>query len=87
MSTLAKIQQLMQQRLGLTEDQLRPAQSLEEIGIDSLAIVEFMFDLEDEFGVRLTDERTPVKTVQDIADMIDRALSQAATPTPPPPSA
>lgn len=80
MSTLVKIQQLMQQRLGLTEEQLRPEQGLEEIGIDSLAVVEFMFDLEDEFGVRLTDERTPVKTIQDIADMIDRALSQADKP-------
>lgn len=76
MSTLVKIQQLMGERLGLTEEQLHPGQSLEEIGIDSLAIVEFMFDLEDEFAVRLTDERTPVKTVQDIADIIDRALSQ-----------
>jgi len=84
MSTLVKIQQLMQQRLGLSEDQLRPEQGLEEIGIDSLAIVEFMFDLEDEFGIRLTDERTPVKTVQDIADIIDRALSQPDPLTPPP---
>ncbi len=82
MSTLVKIQQLMQQRLGLAEDQLKPGQELEEIGIDSLSVVEFMFDLEDEFGIRLTDERTPVKTVQDIADIIDRALAQADRPTP-----
>ena len=83
MSTLVKIQQLMGERLGLTEEQLHPGQSLEEIGIDSLAIVEFMFDLEDEFAVRLTDERTPVKTVQDIADIIDRALSQPDKLDPP----
>jgi acyl carrier protein len=83
MSTLVKIQQLMGERLGLSEAQLRPEQGLEEIGIDSLAIVEFMFDLEDEFGVRLTDERTPVSTVQDIADMIDRALSQRDQPQAP----
>ncbi|HUW38907.1 MAG TPA: phosphopantetheine-binding protein [Rhodocyclaceae bacterium] len=75
MSTLEKIQQLMRERLGLAEEQVQPGQSLEAIGIDSLAIVEFMFDLEDEFGVRLTDERTPVSSVQDIADIIDRALA------------
>jgi len=74
-STLEKIQQLMRERLGLAEEQVQPGQSLEAIGIDSLAIVEFMFDLEDEFGVRLTDERTPVSSVQDIADIIDRALA------------
>lgn len=77
MSSLTKIQQLMQERLGLTEEQLRPEQGLEEIGIDSLAMVEFMFDLEDAFGVRLTDERIPIKTIQDIADLIDKALAQA----------
>ncbi len=75
MSTLEKIQQLMRDRLGLTEEQVQPGQSLEAIGIDSLAVVEFMFDLEDEFGVRLTDERTPIASVQDIADLIDRALA------------
>lgn len=83
MSTLVTIQQLMQERLGLTEEQLRPEQGLEEIGIDSLAMVEFMFDLEDAFGVRLTDERTPIRTIQDIADLIDQALAaQQASPKP-----
>lgn len=79
MRTLTKIQQLMQERLGLSGEQLRPEQGLEEIGIDSLAMVEFMFDLEDAFGVRLTDERTPIHTIQDIAELIDRALAQAKT--------
>ena len=77
MSTLAKIQQLMQERLGLTEEQLRPEQILEEIGVDSLGLVEFMFDLEDAFGVRLTDERTAINTIRDVADLIDKALAQA----------
>ena len=65
----------MRERLGLSEEQVQPGQSLEAIGIDSLAVVELMFDLEDQFGVRLTDERTPVTNVQDIADVIDRALA------------
>lgn len=50
MSCLTKIQRLMQERIGLTAGQVKPDQKLEEIGIDSLAMVEFMFDLEDEFG-------------------------------------
>ncbi len=71
----------MQERLGLSDEQLRPEQSLEEIGIDSLAMVEFMFDLEDAFGVRLTDERTPINSIQDIANLIDQALAaQQASP-------
>jgi len=81
MSTLVTIQQLMQERLDLSDEQLRPEQSLEEIGIDSLAMVEFMFDLEDAFGVRLTDERTPINCIQDIANLIDQALAaQQASP-------
>lgn len=81
MSTLVTIRQLMQERLGLSDEQLRPEQSLEEIGIDSLAMVEFMFDLEDAFGVRLTDERTPINSIQDIANLIDQALAaQQASP-------
>ena len=70
----------MQERLELSEEKLQPAQRLEEIGIDSLAMVEFMFDLEDAFGVRLTDERTPINTIQDIADLIDKALAAQTLP-------
>ncbi len=78
MSTLTKIQKMMQERLSLTEVQVLPGQSLEAIGIDSLSMVELMFDLEDALGVRLTDERTAINTIQDIADMIDNVIAANA---------
>ncbi len=43
-------------------------------------MVEFMFDLEDAFHVRLTDERTAIDTIQDIADLIDKALAAQSLP-------
>ena len=51
---------------------LDPARSLEELGVDSLTVIEVMFKLEDEFRIRIPEERVPIGNVQDIADLVDR---------------
>jgi len=48
-------------------------------GIDSLTAIEFMFRLEDAFGVSLSDERAELRTVADIAAIVGEALSARGT--------
>ena len=72
---------MIAEELDLPIAQLQPTRPLEELGVDSLSLIEFMFKLEDTFGIKMPDERTPLKTVQDIADLVDR-LSGAASPAP-----
>ena len=74
--TLATIQQVMARELDLAADDLDPVRLLEDLGVDSLGIIELMFTLEDTFGVRMGDERVPIKTVQDIADIVDRLIRE-----------
>ena len=74
MDTLTKIQLMLAKEYGLPLEKLGPEQSLVELGIDSLTTIEFMFKLEDEFSIRLSEERGNLSTVNDIAVIVDVVL-------------
>ncbi|HUN69268.1 MAG TPA: phosphopantetheine-binding protein [Burkholderiales bacterium] len=56
MDTLARIKHLAVKELSLDADKLDPNAPLDQIGMDSLTLIEFMFKVEDEFGVKVSDE-------------------------------
>lgn len=79
MSTLQTIQAMMAEQFELKEEYLTLDAQLETLGLDSLSVIEFMFNLEDRFQIKLSDERVEIKTVQDIANLVDRKLSEPKT--------
>jgi acyl carrier protein len=76
MDTLSRIQSMLSTEYGLPIEQLAPEQPLADLGIDSLTTIEFMFKLEDEFSIRLADERGDLSTVRDIATLVDNVLQR-----------
>ena len=76
MSTLQTIQRMMAEQFDLKEESLTPDAQLEALGLDSLSVIEFMFNLEDEFHVKLPDERVEIKTIQDIANIVERMVAE-----------
>lgn len=76
MSTLQTIQRMMAEQFELKEEVLVPDAQLEALGLDSLSVIEFMFSIEDEFNIKLPDERVEIKTVQNIADIVDRLVAE-----------
>lgn len=75
MSTFQKTQQFLARRFSLDESEITPERSLQSLGIDSLATMELMFDLEDEFGIRLENDREVIETLRDLVTVIDRQLA------------
>lgn len=75
-NTLARIQAVIAEELDNAAADLRPERRLEELGLDSLAVIEIMFRLEEIFDVRMGDERVPIKTIQDIVDNVDILLRE-----------
>ncbi len=65
----------MAENFEMSESELQPDRSLETLGLDSLSVIEFMFVLEDEFKIKLSDERVEIKTVQDIVTLVDRLVA------------
>lgn len=76
MSTLQTIQRMMAEQFELEQEKLTPDADLESLGLDSLSVIEFMFNIEDEFKIKLPDERVELKTIQDIANVVDRLVSE-----------
>lgn len=52
--------------------ELTKESSFKELGIDSLDLVDLVFELEEEIGVEFQDEELlKISTVQDLLDLID----------------
>ncbi len=79
MSSLQTIQRMMAEQFDLKPDDLGPDAQLDGLGLDSLAVIEFMFNLEDELKIKLPDERVELKTIGDIADAVDKVIAEQKT--------
>ena len=67
MDTLGRIRQLAAKEFSINPEGLDPKAPLDTLGIDSLSFIEFMFKVEDEFGVSVSDEE--LKTIKTLADL------------------
>ena len=76
MNTLATVQEMLAEEFELKADQLTSGAKLVDLGIDSLATIEFLFKLEERFKLDLNSDPTPVETVGDIAAEIDRLMAK-----------
>ena len=74
MTTLQTIQQMLANELSLDASALDPTRPLADLGIDSLAVIECMFKLEDQFGISVATNDATARTLQDLADLVDRLL-------------
>lgn len=76
-----KIKSLIAEHFGIEPDKLTPETEIASFGIDSLAMIEFMFQMEEKFKIRMADSRAPLVTVADVIAEIERAVREQQ-PTP-----
>ncbi len=76
MSSLQTIQNMMVKQFDLKPEDLTPEATLESLGLDSLSVIEFTFNLEDELKLTMPDERVELKTLQDVVDLVDKLIAQ-----------
>ena len=76
MSTLAKVQGIVSEQLGVDAEEVKPeANFTDDLGADSLDTVELVMALEEEFGVEIPDEAAEkIATVQAAVDYIEKNL-------------
>lgn len=72
MSSIEELQQLIQAKYGIDPSALDPKASMRDRGIDSLALVEILFAVEDHFGVSVPDEHSNIDTLAELAAVIDK---------------
>jgi acyl carrier protein len=82
MSTIERLKKLFIDKFDFNVEELRPETTLEYLGLDSLDKIEFMFDIENEFNIKIPDEQFKVVTIRDMVDAIDRFVSEQLLSSP-----
>jgi acyl carrier protein len=75
-----KIRTIVAEQLGVTLDEISPdANILDDLGADSLDVVEMVMSLEEAFDIEVPDEEVEeMRTIADIERYITKAASEAA---------
>jgi len=69
---LALLSEFLHKRENIEPARVTPEASLEELKIDSLLLLELLFEFEDKLGVTMPQDITPPKTVGDLLAIVDR---------------
>jgi acyl carrier protein len=84
--TIDRITEFVAKQTGKDMSEITAATSLEDIGIDSFDFIELVFQIEEEFGIHVDHNQNEVasrlKSVGDIANLIDDLLAAKAAKAP-----
>ena len=74
MATFDKVRDIVVDQLGVEADVVNiDSTFIDDLGADSLDIVELIMAFEEEFGIEIPDEAAEkIKTVQDVVSYIDQ---------------
>ncbi len=85
MSTLERVKIIVANQLDIDPSDLTEATDLQEVGFESLDVIEVIFSLEDAFQIDIPfnandDEPIEMKTVGDIVRMVETIIASRQSP-------
>lgn len=78
-TTLETVREILAAKYSLPIESIQPQATLESLKLDSLDLVETLFEVEDEFHIRVPQDGSvnlKIATVEDIVDVVDRLLAR-----------
>ncbi len=76
MSIEAKVKQIIVEQLGVNESEVQPnAKFIDDLGADSLDLVELVMALEEEYNMEISDE--DAEKIQTVGDAIEYIKAHA----------
>lgn len=76
MDSIGLIREFLQDRLGAEPEKVVSEAPLDSLGVDSLMMLELMFEFEDRFGITLSKDLKSPRTVGEMAALMDRLRSE-----------
>ena len=75
--------EILEKKFGVDPARIQPETTLEQLGLDSLALMEFVFEVEDRFEVRIPQEKLdPRQAGVTLAHLVDLlAAEREGVPT------
>jgi acyl carrier protein len=74
MDTLEQVREYISTKVGTPVENIVPEATLESIGVDSLMLLDLMFDFEDQLKIKLPNDLPRPETVAELIDVFDSYL-------------
>ena len=71
MTPYAFLAETLTEKYEVAREAITPEATLDELGLDSLTVVELLFDVEDEFEIEVPEERATFKTLAEAAALVE----------------
>lgn len=71
-NNLELIRDYLERRLDTPPENLTLASRFDEIGIDSMSLLELMFELEDKYDISLPDDVPTPETVAELVELVQK---------------
>ncbi len=75
MSAYPYLAEVLVDKYDVDADKISPDATLGDLGLDSLMVVEFLFDLEDEFEIEVPEDRADFQTLGEAAALMDELIA------------
>lgn len=71
---LDKVKELVAEQLGIKKESIKPESNIiEDLGADSLDVIEMLMTLEDEYGITIPDDQiSQVRTISEVVSLIEK---------------
>lgn len=80
MSTIDILRGILERDHALPAERLVPEATLDDLGLDSLATIEMLWNVEEEFGIEVPSEPVPLETLGDVAGYVDSLVAAQSAP-------
>jgi acyl carrier protein len=81
--TFERLRQILAKEFEVAPELIQPTARMDQLAIDSLAVIEVMFRLEDEFKISFPQNPGGVDTLGGLASYVDRLVKEQRTPAEP----
>lgn len=75
-TTLERVRQILAKEFEVASELIEPTARLDQLAIDSLAVIDVMFQLEDEFKISFPKDPGQMPTVGDLVSCIERLAAE-----------
>lgn len=82
MDTYDRLVRILAAEHKLAAETLQPEARLDELGIDSLSVMELLFKIEEEFGIRVPNDQVALETIDDIVRYVNDLVARQAAAAP-----
>lgn len=77
MDILTTIRAFLAERTNLQAETITPDANLKELGIDSLMLLELIFECEEKLGLKIEQDTLTPTTIGDLIEIVEQAASGA----------